>query len=364
MAIAVAAASTILLLAFSARAAAEVDTGATTSSAPAGEGSAPLQTTSPPAPVPAAATSEPAEAAEPDAVSEIASVAAESKPPVTRSAAPHAIPTHPSPADPPAPEISGPASGPEGATAVPSPDHALELPGAAHRVPAEATAAIVHSAGSTAEAVDRVSPVDAKAVNRVASADYLPIQLDHPLQVAHGVLPSGILGVAIPKGAEDLRWPSGTPLEVGADAFSLPSMPAIPATAPVGSHLDDPVAGLDDSPIGQLLDFAGVEPLPPMAPDVFPNSSAGRADLGRIFAGAVGERYTDLPPPDGMGPHPPHQAPGLPQGDAAGGGISFIPIAALLALLALAAPAIRRRLGEGPDFRLQTPFVCALERPG
>lgn len=48
-----------------------------------------------------------------------------------------------------------------------------------------------------------------------------------------------------------------------------------------------------------------------------------------------------------------------------GAGASFfVPIAALLALLALAAPAILRRFREAPGCRAPTPFVCALERPG
>jgi len=56
----------------------------------------------------------------------------------------------------------------------------------------------------------------------------------------------------------------------------------------------------------------------------------------------------------------------VPSGAAAGStGSFFVPFAALLlALLALAASAILRRLGEVPDFRPPIPFVCALERPG
>jgi MYXO-CTERM domain-containing protein len=46
------------------------------------------------------------------------------------------------------------------------------------------------------------------------------------------------------------------------------------------------------------------------------------------------------------------------------GGPSFVPIVALLALLALVAPAALRRFGRAPDFRAPAPFVCALERPG
>lgn len=63
-------------------------------------------------------------------------------------------------------------------------------------------------------------------------------------------------------------------------------------------------------------------------------------------------------------------APGPPTGSTIGvttsgsGASFFVPIAALLALLALASPAILRRLRELPDFPAPTPFVCALERPG
>jgi hypothetical protein len=58
-------------------------------------------------------------------------------------------------------------------------------------------------------------------------------------------------------------------------------------------------------------------------------------------------------------------APSQSLGASAGSGSSFfVPLAALLALLALAAPATFRRLREVPAFRPPTPFVCALERPG
>jgi hypothetical protein len=64
---------------------------------------------------------------------------------------------------------------------------------------------------------------------------------------------------------------------------------------------------------------------------------------------------SDVPPP---APESPATA------VADSGGTSFVPIAALLALLALVAPAATRRLGKAPDFRAPTPFTCALERPG
>lgn len=70
---------------------------------------------------------------------------------------------------------------------------------------------------------------------------------------------------------------------------------------------------------------------------------------------AGGPAPSDLPAP---APESPASAP------AGSGGTSFVPIAALLALLALAPPATLRRLGRAPDFQVPTRFVCALERPG
>jgi hypothetical protein len=76
-------------------------------------------------------------------------------------------------------------------------------------------------------------------------------------------------------------------------------------------------------------------------------------------SGMAGTPPDDRAPLDG-----PMPAPGS-SGVAAGStGSFFVPLAALLALLALVAPAAMRRFGEVPDFRPPTPFVCALERPG
>lgn len=66
------------------------------------------------------------------------------------------------------------------------------------------------------------------------------------------------------------------------------------------------------------------------------------------------------PPPNVPMPAP--ESPGA--ATPASGGSFFIPLAALLALLALVAPATRRRPSEVPGFPAPTPFVCALERPG
>jgi hypothetical protein len=61
---------------------------------------------------------------------------------------------------------------------------------------------------------------------------------------------------------------------------------------------------------------------------------------------------------------PPTRVPDAPAALAGSSSSFFIPLVALLALLALVAPAIHRRLRAAPDLRAPTPFVCALERPG
>lgn len=95
-----------------------------------------------------------------------------------------------------------------------------------------------------------------------------------------------------------------------------------------------------------------------------PNSSvdlAGAQPL-TIFTPAAGSIPHFNGPVSPSGPGPLGSMTGL---TTSGSGASFfVPIAALLALLALASPAILRRLRELPDFPAPTPFVCALERPG
>jgi hypothetical protein len=81
------------------------------------------------------------------------------------------------------------------------------------------------------------------------------------------------------------------------------------------------------------------------------------------FAGHAGpaiDRLGGSPSPNLPLPAP--ESPATAVADS--GGPTFLPIVALLALLALVAPAATRRLGGAPGFRAPTQFVCALERPG
>ena len=89
--------------------------------------------------------------------------------------------------------------------------------------------------------------------------------------------------------------------------------------------------------------------------------------------GAAGSNLpaTRLSPPiePGNGPQnsPSAPLPTPPGTSSSGGGIGgsfFIPLAALMALVALSAPATKRRLREAAALPAPTPFVCALERPG
>jgi MYXO-CTERM domain-containing protein len=75
-----------------------------------------------------------------------------------------------------------------------------------------------------------------------------------------------------------------------------------------------------------------------------------------------GDRHLGNSAPPDLPPLAP-PSPAIAVGDDAGGP-SSVPVVALLALLALAAPTARRRLGEVAAFRPPTPFICALERPG
>jgi hypothetical protein len=150
--------------------------------------------------------------------------------------------------------------------------------------------------------------------------------------------------------------PSHDPAPVGAPRFSLP-----PLTGP--SSLD----GETDAPLSPLAKDSG-EPGGFEAPSLVTASGRYLAGLASsmVASAARGDsdpaaRHLNDPAPlDGPVP-----LPGAPTAAVSSSGDAFfVPIASLLALLALVAPAIFRRLREVPNFPAPTPFVCALERPG
>jgi hypothetical protein len=116
------------------------------------------------------------------------------------------------------------------------------------------------------------------------------------------------------------------------------------------------IAGLDLS--GFMADAA---PMPLQGPNGFlslPNDAIVTTAGSHTSPGGS-PAHSPLPGSAGLTSGPSSTAaPGL------GGGSFFVPIAALLALLALAAPAISRRAKEALAAPVPSQFVCALERPG
>jgi hypothetical protein len=219
------------------------------------------------------------------------------------------------------------------------------------------------------------SPID-----RVISTD----QLDQPVGVLQSVVP--------------LARPVLSPVE---DLLATPVVDDLPATQTVreliaripklvlpiphgffGSPLPDVSSG--DAPTRPRPAFAGEEDKAPQ-PGAAPREGLGSFDLDAsrlpfaqtpspnpgdallpgstpgLNVGTGADRGSPTPtpsPPDG-----PRDAPGSFGAGPSGGSFSP-PIAALLALLALVVPAIRRRPWEVPTLPAPTPFACALERPG
>ncbi len=121
-------------------------------------------------------------------------------------------------------------------------------------------------------------------------------------------------------------------------------------------------------PVGALprVDIGGVSSLPAKyrgfsgAESSWPRALQDLDGIqSTLMSSKTNARSNDPVPLDGPTP-----APGSSAAAAGSAGSFFVPLAALLALLALVAPATLRRLGEVPAFRPPVPFVCALERPG
>jgi hypothetical protein len=158
---------------------------------------------------------------------------------------------------------------------------------------------------------------------------------------------------------------------------ALPLSSAGPLQIGAGSAQDGPLSSLQPQP-GFFPDWNPIAPgestakflalgkfgaVEKVAPSLH---RSGTLSLSTVSGGAGGLDFAA--PDDSRGPMLPDfplPSPSLPDAVGSGsGGAFFVPFAALLALLALVAPASTRRLRAAPDFRAPTPFVCALERPG
>lgn len=167
---------------------------------------------------------------------------------------------------------------------------------------------------------------------------------------------AGALGQALDAVAPLFDPPPPTPL--------LSAPPPRPSELQLGAERSGPQSELLRGP---LTDVGGIESSRPgerLGSLIGPAPSAFRP-----LPAAISHAYTDSvggapqrAPLDGPSP-----APGGPSTNAVpglGGGAFFVPLAALLALLALVASATFRRPREAWDSPVPSLFVCALERPG
>jgi hypothetical protein len=186
---------------------------------------------------------------------------------------------------------------------------------------------------------------------------------------------SKALGGALAAAAHTALALDASTLGAGAPLGLLPS-PSAPTPAVLGTaNPDAPFeasftqrrfpaldwVGIDvwEGMVGGVLAASGAygPPLPGLVHFLStPPTAAPRS--GTAAASSSSPRHPSTPPSPLPVPAPASTAPG-------GGQVSFfVPLVALLALLALAAPAISRRLGEAVGPPPPVPFICALERPG
>jgi hypothetical protein len=212
---------------------------------------------------------------------------------------------------------------------------------------AKTPAPVRHSAKTAAQVVDQAAPP-----GRVRDL------VRHPLQLGRDALQGGFIDLLASDRAETLLPPT----EIAVGTHSHHAASRLPNALPMGAYLRHRATILNRILMQPLVEIGGVEPAWLGAPNAIGNLSRPSAVAARDSLASPDERSVSFPTFDGKVPLP---SPTLPQATASGlGSSSFVPIVALLALLALAVPAIFRRLREAPAFSVPTPFVCALERPG
>jgi hypothetical protein len=245
-----------------------------------------------------------------------------------------------------------------------------ELPVLQHR-----TSALVEDldkgfAETTAPAVDQLPTAQiAPAVERLPSTriastfDRLPAPMVSALKSADLLLqPTNLLDSVVPAMA---NVPAPSPFQ--ADRRSKPeeAVSFLPKMSSAGLFLQpDALASGPSTSAYMAPQPAGAE-IPGEQALLSSSRMAMALSAAQALLGATLTRTAAHHLQGPAAPNLPLPAPGSPASavpDA--GGPSFVPIVALLALLALVAPAALRRLGGAADFRAPVPFVCALERPG
>jgi hypothetical protein len=223
---------------------------------------------------------------------------------------------------------------------------------------------IRREADRTLESAAAAPRAAARALDRVSPIERVQALADEQLQNVGGALTGGLDRFAspiprIPSHAAGGVDPTSRP------ASSVSSPPGGPSPASVEAPPFEQVIPMDGPrPFPAVTgDAAFPWPLTPKVVDSAPGVSglASMADGGGVSPYRLGEHVETSPPPGGNGPAP---SPDLPQLIASGASSSFVQIAALLALLAVAAPAILRWLRKAPGLRAPAPFARALECPG
>lgn len=238
-----------------------------------------------------------------------------------------------------------------------------ELVEAVRQAPAAAAGALVEHVAQTATGHALLETAD-RTIRTASSVGPLS-QAAKPVHAALDLLTAPILGGLSPSAPAigDLLPPASAPVGFGppdspSNAGSLIGPePASPLAA------GPPTATLEGSSLARSLGaFGGIEALRAEVPGGAASSvgsSLQAMSAADVYLGSVTGARPNNPLP--ARPAPPFRSPGATPGS---GGSLFVPVVALLALLALAAPATFRRRMEVPDFLAPTPFVCALERPG
>jgi len=231
----------------------------------------------------------------------------------------------------------------------------------------------VESSGPTQHVSELVENVRQGSAARVTdAADRLPgvrtdpvrDLVDHVARQAHHVVAEALPHMPTDLTAGPLLHSSPLPIRLLPEATSRPEAAHTPSP-PLRSPSSPPQRATWLSPPQLIATPGAAEPGAAASMSLEHADDGGAAPSSAIGAGATSS-HVDADRGGSPAPSdPPLPAPGSPGAVAPGsGGPIFIPFAALLALLALVAPAILRRLGEVPGFRPLSPFVCALERPG
>ena len=324
----------------------------------------------------------------------------------------------PAPSPGPAAEAPAPSPAPEPAAA--AAETATESIGAAASTAVDGAASAARGVGATSPSTGSESPTSSLPTDSVSSVSSLAQDATSAVasvpegsqssaslagRATPNVLPSGHLGstgsAVVKRVSEPVRRVSTATAPVAAnvkevlDSVVSSAAANLPAPPPAPLGFDRPAsfaAAPNFIPPGPAASSApeaggplgvGSAPTPlaaapsrtylglpaPLAPDPSLLAAArdalagiGTADVLTAPAAGFDAGFPagDRPAPGDPLPAP-FEAPGAGAGSS---GSFFVPLAALLALLALAAPASFRRRREAPGFLAPVPFVCALERPG